>query len=181
MTTRILFFQQRNLKRFSGRTVMKDLLKEWKEKPPGGAPLGGFYFRVPWQQTLRFWGREYLWPSVFHFIWVELMKLHLRVLEGIVHAAFWCYYLLLKLLEAVWLPFRLHRWFLMHMTQFSPTCGALQSLIIERATGEFNYPTLLKMAGDVSKHSFFFPHLNIHLVLYVELECCTLGRLNWDI
>lgn len=122
------FFPAAKFKTFSGRTVMKDLLKEWKEKPPGGAPPGEFYFRVPWQQTLRLRGREYLWPSVFHFIWVELMKLQLRVLEGIVHAAFWCYYLLLKLLEAVWLPFRLHRWFFMHMTQFSPTCGALRSI-----------------------------------------------------
>lgn len=101
-------------------------------------------------------GREYLWPSVFHFIWAGLMKLQLRVLEGIVHAAFWCYYLLLKLLEAVWLPFRLHRWFLMHMTQISATCGVLQSLIIECNTGGLNNTKLLKMDSRLSKHNSVF-------------------------
>lgn len=125
-------------------------------KPPGGAPPGEFYFSVPWQQTPCLREAENIYDRVFHFIWAGLMKLQLRVLEGIVHAAFWCYYLLLKLLEAVWLPFRLHRWFLKHMTQFSPTCGELQSLIIERITGELNNTKLLKMDSRLSKHSSVF-------------------------
>lgn len=109
------------------------LLNCWNEKkPPGGAPRGEFYFTLATNP-----------PSPRQRIFMTLcVSFHLSranetviaCLGRILHAAVWCYYLLLKHPEAVWLPFKLRRWFLMHKTQISPTCGELQSSIIEHAT-----------------------------------------------
>lgn len=46
--------------------------------------------------------------------------------------------------------------------------------------GGVQFPNITENGWKCIKTQLFF-HSKIYFVIYVELECCTLGRLNWDI